>query len=83
MKGGALQENDAHPFEFIAALGVLDFTQNIDQFASGITRVKEFGLQRETQEGIRFKDLDSESLKTAYLQLTKFRLLLLTYCTGA
>lgn len=72
-EGRMQQKNDAHPLEFIAALSVLDFTQNIDQFASGSTRVKEFGLQRETQE-IRFKDLDPKSLKTAYLQLTKFRL---------
>lgn len=72
-EGRKLQKNDAHPLELIGALSILDFTQNIDQFTSGVTQVKEFGLQRETQQ-IRFKDLDAQTLEIIYTQLTKFRL---------
>lgn len=72
-EGRKLQKNDAHPLELIGALSILDFTHNIDQFASGVTQVKEFGLQRETQQ-IGFNDLDPQTLEIIYLQLTKFRL---------
>jgi len=72
-EGQMLQKNDAHLLEFIGAISILDYTRKINELDLGVTKIKEFGLQRETSE-VRFKDLDTSTVQCVYTHLVKYRL---------
>lgn len=77
--GGAEQKNDAHFFEMVGALSILDFCKNINSFScingtsSNPTQVKEYGVE-DGKNVLTFKELNIENQKQFSASLTKYRL---------
>lgn len=77
--GGKEQKNNAHFLELAGALAILDFCKNRDLHgvsggkAVNGTRVKEYGIENET-ETITFGDLNLDDVKKLSGPLTKYRL---------
>lgn len=76
-EGEGEQKNDAHFLELAGALSIFDFCSELPSYnvtdgkAANGTSVKEFGIERET-DNITFNDLDSVSTKQIASQLSKF-----------
>jgi hypothetical protein len=77
--GGKEQKNNAHFLELAGALAIMDFCRNTslhgvsDGRAVNGTRVKEFGIENET-ESVGFGDLNLDDVKSLSGPLTKYRL---------
>lgn len=71
-EGQINQKNKAHLLELIGAFGVIDFTREFDNLQKGVTKIKEYGLQKESTN-IEFKHLDSKTSAIAYSNLSRYR----------
>ena len=67
-EGGVNQKNDAHFVELASALAVLDFA---NQNGSSSSKVKEFGIENESQN-ITFNDLDDKTKYTLLKPLSRY-----------
>jgi len=71
--GQMKQKNDAHFLEIAGALAVFDFCKNIGKYPNGNTKVKEFGVNNDS-ENISFADLHMEDNSFISKPLKKFSL---------
>lgn len=71
-EGQIQQKNMAHLLELIGAFGIIDFTREFDSLQKGVTKIKEFGLQKESTN-VEFKHLDLKTTTVAYSNLSRYR----------